>query len=56
MGALSAANVGEARMTSIGYGFERPIAPNNTPEGRADNRRIEFKVEQMSSNDAGGVL
>lgn len=32
------------RLEAIGYGKSRPIATNNTPEGRADNRRIEFKV------------
>ncbi|MFN4244862.1 MAG: OmpA family protein [Brevinematia bacterium] len=30
------------RITTEGYSFERPIAPNDTEEGRARNRRVEF--------------
>ena len=33
------------RLSTIGYGEERPIASNNTSSGRAQNRRIEFNVE-----------
>jgi len=32
------------RITYVGYGFSKPIAPNDTPEGRALNRRTEFKI------------
>ena len=32
------------RLTSVGYGFEIPIESNNTEEGKAKNRRVEFKV------------
>jgi outer membrane protein OmpA-like peptidoglycan-associated protein len=32
------------RMTAVGMGARDPIAPNDTPEGRAQNRRIEFHV------------
>lgn len=32
------------RITSKGYGFDRPIASNETPEGQAKNRRVDFLV------------
>ena len=28
------------RLNAVGYGFDRPIAPNTTDEGRALNRRV----------------
>lgn len=32
------------RMTTVGFGESKPIADNNSVEGKAKNRRIEFKV------------
>jgi chemotaxis protein MotB len=30
------------RLDATGYGAARPLAPNDSPEGRALNRRVEF--------------
>jgi outer membrane protein OmpA-like peptidoglycan-associated protein len=35
--------IDKKRLDAIGFGAERPIAPNNTDEGRQKNRRIEAK-------------
>jgi OOP family OmpA-OmpF porin len=32
------------RLSVAGKGFDEPINDNSTDEGRADNRRIEFRV------------
>jgi len=36
--------ISKDRLVYKGYGFERPIAPNDTEEGRQQNRRTEFEV------------
>ena len=41
---LISAGVDPARMESAGYGEERPIASNDTEEGREKNRRVEFNI------------
>ena len=33
------------RLEAVGLGMARPIDTNDTPEGRATNRRVEFVVE-----------
>ncbi|MEO0898059.1 MAG: OmpA family protein [Bacteroidota bacterium] len=33
------------RIKAIGYGMEKPIVPNSTPENKAINRRVEFKLK-----------
>jgi outer membrane protein OmpA-like peptidoglycan-associated protein len=46
--ALVTRGIEKARLLSQGFGPTKPIAPNETPIGRAKNRRIEFHVERPS--------
>lgn len=41
---LTQRGVAAHRITSIGYGESRPVATNDTPEGRQMNRRVEIRV------------
>lgn len=37
-------NIPIESLVSNGYGFSRPLVPNNSEENRAVNRRVEFKI------------
>lgn len=41
---LLSAGISDARITSQGFGADNPVATNDTPEGRAENRRIEVVI------------
>jgi OOP family OmpA-OmpF porin len=38
--------IDDKRLTTRGYGPDEPIASNDTPDGRAENRRIEFRIKK----------
>ncbi len=42
MAYLADKGVPAENMTAVGYGETQPVASNDTPEGKAENRRIEF--------------
>ena len=44
---LKSKGIESARMTSIGLGDSKPISDNGTEEGRASNRRTEFRITSM---------
>ncbi len=47
--------VARERLRSDGFGFDRPIVPNDTPLNRARNRRTEFKLVEEAQNVDGTV-
>lgn len=43
---LAAGGVSRKRMSTVGFGESKPVASNETEDGRAQNRRVEFKINQ----------
>ena len=38
------------RLSAQGFGESRPVDTNKTRQGRANNRRVEFKIKEASSS------
>jgi OOP family OmpA-OmpF porin len=45
--------IDEGRVSTRGHGPDKPLADNETAEGRAENRRIEFKLRRGRAKKAG---
>ncbi len=43
---LTEQGIAASRMVAVGYGFDRPVASNDTREGRAKNRRVEIVIAE----------
>jgi OOP family OmpA-OmpF porin len=41
--------VAATRLVAVGFGETKPIASNDTAEGRAQNRRVEFKIAALNN-------
>lgn len=54
MKALIARGVDSRRLEARGFGPRRPLASNDTPEGRAKNRRVEFQIRKKTSQGEAG--
>ena len=46
---LSAQGVQAVRLQARGFGPDRPVAGNDTPEGRQQNRRVEITLEPLTA-------
>jgi chemotaxis protein MotB len=42
---VNVGNIQPNRIMVTGYGAEKPVASNTTPEGRAANRRVEILID-----------
>ncbi len=55
---LSKARINEKRITVTGHADTRPVAPNDTPENRAKNRRVDISIvrgSQLDTRETMGV-
>ncbi|MDE2596062.1 MAG: OmpA family protein [Sphingomonadales bacterium] len=52
---LASKGVAAARIRSQGFGETTPIASNDTPEGRAKNRRVEIKIVPVTQEDVAAA-
>lgn len=52
---LVSRGVARARIETIGYGEQYPVADNSTEAGRAQNRRVEIRITPISQDEAAAA-
>jgi len=52
---LVSRGVSRARLATVGYGEQYPIADNTTAEGRAQNRRVEIRITPISQEEVNAA-
>jgi outer membrane protein OmpA-like peptidoglycan-associated protein len=50
---LTSHGVDAGRLSSVGFGQERPLDSNTTEAGRKNNRRVEFHIESSDGGTSG---
>ncbi len=55
---LSNAGIAEARLSALGFGSSQPISENETPLGRAKNRRVSIMIlyEAQNQEDSSQII
>ena len=46
---IDAGKISPQRLSAVGYGESKPLYPNDSPENRGKNRRVEIILEMMDS-------
>ncbi|MGV8937521.1 MAG: OmpA family protein [Allorhizobium sp.] len=47
---LGSQGIDQRRVSALGFGQNQPIASNATPDGRAQNRRVEIQIAPITTN------
>jgi len=52
---LVSRGVSRARIETVGYGEQYPVADNTGPEGRAQNRRVEIRITPITQDEVNSA-
>lgn len=52
---ITKGGIDKSRLLPVAFGSSKPIAQNNTPEGKSENTRILFVNAALKGNNIGGM-